>query len=279
MASATEWFRCRLRLSLLNLIILALLPLLPVGCAKPPWGNIIEGDPAIEIEQAYEQIISSQQDCPPSWDAEIMVNWSSALSEQSFSGYIQVLLPAYFKLIVSNPLGQPLSVIAVTESRYHYLDAVNKASTIGNLRSFVVRNDLSLALLEDPWMDWLGGRIGGTGRTISQIRADMEARGVWLTIAEDHDNGRIFEHLLINQQKQRITERVIVDEQAVPVLTVTYGEWLDFAGCLQPMQVAITGLAYGTHGELRFSEPARAELTPAQFTLPIPPGYSRTLLP
>lgn len=276
MASATDCIRCRLRLAK---ITLTLLVLLPAGCASPPWEDIIEGDPAIEIQQAYEQIVSSQQDCPRSWDAEIMVNWSSALSQQAFSGYIQILLPSHFKLIVSNPLGQPLSIISVNESSYHYLDAVNKSSTIGNLRSFVVRNDLSLALLESSWMDWLGGRIDGTGRTVSQIRTDADARGVWLTIAEDQDKGRIFEHLLIDEQRQRITERVIVDEREAPVLTVTYGEWLDFAGCLQPMQVSITGLAYGTHAELKFSDPAPVELTPALFNLRIPPGYSRVLTP
>lgn len=260
----------------LGIVILALLP---AGCARPPWGKMIEGKPAIEIEQAYEQLLSSQQNCPQAWDAEVMVFWSSALGKQSFSGYIQFLLPAHLKLIVSNSLGQPLSIFTADQSRFHHLDAVNRSSTIGSLRAFVVRNDLSLALLKNPWMDWLGGRIGGAGRKIYQIRADTEARGSWLTIVEDQDNGHIFEHQLIDQQGQRIIERVIVDELTDPVLTVGYGEWLDFAGCPQPMQVSINGLAYGTRAELRFSDPAQADLTPAQFKLSIPRGYQQIQMP
>ena len=253
------------------------------GCARVPWSTIIEGDPRNQLEQNYRQLGANRLQCPTAWDAEVAIRWSNQLQTRSFAAYAQFLYPSYLKLVISNPLGQPLKLMVTDGSSFHLLDAVQKASTTGNLRSFAMRNDLPWSVIDRSWIDWMTGQPTYENGQITHIRNDREARGVWLTIAmsseADGNPNELLEHVLFDHVNQRIYERIVIDQQQRPMATIRYRKWQEFDGCPRPIDLSISGLNFGTSVDFVFSDIRAGDFLPETFRLPIPQGYSRTLMP
>ncbi len=259
--------------------IILLVPFLFLtNCARVPWTSLIEGDQKSAIEQTYLNSVEKTKRCSSSWDGEVTVSWDSAVQTYSFSAYCQVLEPSYIKLIVSNPLGQPLKLISTNGTDYQAIDAHKRSSVGGSLRAWAIRNEIPLTLTKMPWLDWLQGRANPDNNQILEIREDAQNRGVWLGVAET-DMARIQEHVLFDIDTSLIFQRLIVDEQNKPLATITYGEWQQFDGCRYPAQISFTGLPYGSSAELIFSDVKSVTLTRDSFNLKIPPGFTRKLLP
>ncbi len=248
------------------------------SCARTPWTTSIEGDPRNAIERAFASAAEKSRRCSSGWDAEITVNWTSASRNYAFTGYCQTLEPSYLKLVVSNPLGQPLKLIAIDGSSYQLVDAAQRSSVSGSLRSWAIRNQIPLVLSRRPWLDWLLGRPSDGDAQIIDVRNDDQNRGVWLSIGSA-DNPQIQEHVLFAADESIIVERVLLDDQGSRVATITYSDWQRYDACPFPAKIAVTGLAFGTAAEVAFSDVRSAELTPESFSLKIPQGFSRTFLP
>lgn len=281
------------------------------ACAPTPWTTLIEDDRRQSIEDSYRGFTESQNQCISGWDADIVINWKSSLNGYSFPAYLQALPPSYFKLVVANPLGQPLKLLSTDGADYKFIDVIKRSSIYGSTRSWAVRYDLPYTMINRSWPDWLQGRPdGGKQRLITEIKQDNEDRGVWLTIADvekdlieeqttvvqDLVEGApgeglknavtdteisypIYEYLLVDAETGIVKEQIIIDEQQKPQATIVYNQWQQTDACLYPVDIEITGLPYGAHIHLEFSEIQQADLTPDDFTITIPPGYSRTMMP
>ncbi len=256
-----------------------LLPLLLLAsCAKPPWTAIIDEEQKSAVEQTFLEFSASQDRCRQSWDAEVDISWKSAVRNYAFSAYYQVLGPSYLKLIVSNPLGQPLKAIATNGTTYQAVDAVARSMVTGSLHSWAISHDLPLNLVNGSWLDWLEGRSSATIEQIGEIRYDSQERGVWLSIVGAESN-EIEEYILLDRETKRIVERILVADRQGSFATLEYQRWEEIDQCFYPVLLAISGLPLGGQAELRFSEIRQSDFVPADFNLDFPREFSRTWLP
>ena len=189
-----------------------------------------------------------------------------------------MLEPAYLKIIASNPLGQPLRVLATNGKTYHDIDTVERSIVSGGLRSWAVRYDIPLNLVNGTWLDWIGGRSSTTVGQIGEIRLDSQNRGAWLSIA-GADSGIIEEHILFDWENGKILERILLGEHNRPFATLAYLEWQEIDQCLYPVALSIDGLPLGGQVGLRFTDIKQSEFEPADFNVDIPMGFAKTWLP
>lgn len=284
------------------------------GCAVTPWTVPVEDDNRQSIETTYRKFAESQNRCLSGWDADIVVDWKSSVNDFTFPAYLQALPPSFFKLVVSNPLGQPLKLLSTDGKDYQYIDVLNRSSIGGSTRSWVVRYDLPYTIVNRSWPDWLQGRPdGGEQRLITEIRQDGENRGAWLTIADKEyqtaaDTGivendlapegpmqaniedeqepdesatdyPVYAYLLVDTKTGVVKEQIIVDKLQKRKATIIYNQWHQIDTCLYPLAIEITDLPYGGHIQLKFSEIRQADLYPTDFSITVPPGFARTLMP
>jgi hypothetical protein len=247
------------------------------NCAKKPWTSLLEGEQKSGVEASFHNFTTSQDVCRSSWDAEVEIRWTSSVRNFSFSAYSRMLEPAYLTFIASNPLGQPLRVIATNGKTYRDIDTVERSVISGSLRSWAVRYDIPLNLVKGAWLDWIGGRSSATVGQISEIRLDSKNRGAWLSLA-GADSEIIEEHILFDWENGKILERILLDENDRVFATLAYPEWQEIDQCLYPVALSIDGLPLGGQVELRFTEIRQSEFEPADFNIDIPRGFLRTYL-
>jgi len=277
------------------------------SCAPVRRADLIEADLRQSIEDAYQKFSTGQSRCVSGWDADISITWKSSLKDFSFPGYLQALPPSFFKLVVSNPLGQPLKLLTTDGEQYRYIDVADRSGIYGGTRSWAVRYDLPYTVISRSWPDWLQGRPdGGKQRVISEIRHDREDRGVWLTVADvemetpaqqaiaapyldadspDSDTQKpdmtlpVYEYLLVDAETGVIKEQIVLDERQKPQATIIYNQWENIGQCRYPLDIEITDLPYGGYIHLEFSEIRQTDLTASDFKIAIPPGFTRTMMP
>ena len=259
-----------------------LFPLLAVlalsSCAKTPWTALLEGEQKSVVETSYINFIASQDVCHPSWDAEVEIRWTSSVRNFSFSAYCRMLEPTYLKFIASNPLGQPLRVIATNGTTYRDIDTVKRSIVSGGLRSWAVRHDVPLNLVKGTWLDWIGGRASAAVGQIGEIRLDSQHRGAWLSMT-GADSQAIKEHILFDWENEKIIERILLDDRGQPFATLAYLEWQEIDQCPYPVTMVIDELPLGGRVDLGFTDIRQSEFEPADFNLEIPRGLLRTWLP
>ena len=261
-----------------GLLLPVLILLTLCSCAKTPWTSLLEGEPKKAVETSYMDFVASQEVCHSSWDAEVDIRWTSSVRNFSFSGYCQVLEPAYLKFIVPNPLGQPIRIIVTDGTIFKDIDPVKRAVVSGDMRSWAIRHELPLSLVNGTWLDWIGGRSSTPIQQIAEIRLDSENRGAWLSIAST-DSEAIQEYILFNWEQGKITERILLDDSDRIFATLAYVEWQDSDQCLFPVALSIGGLPFGGKIDLRFTEIRQSEFEPADFNVDIPRGFHSTWLP
>ena len=255
------------------LVVLAL-----SSCAKTPWTSLVEGEPKNVVETSYMSFISSQDVCRPGWDAEVEIRWTSSVRNFSVSGYCRMLAPAYLKFIASNPLGQPIRIIATNGKIYRDIDTVARSAVTGELRSWAEYHDLPLNLVSRTWVDWLGGRSSSPVDKIAEIRLDSKNRGAWLSMA-GADSEAIEEHILFDWENGKIIERILLDESDRRFATLAYLEWQESDQCLYPVALSIDGFSFGGKVDLRFTDIRQSGFEPVDFNVDIPAGFRRTWLP
>ena len=261
----------------LGLIIPVVILLTLCSCAKTPWTSLVEGESRNVVLNSYMNFLASQDGCQSSWDAEVDIRWTSSVRNFSFSGYGQVMEPAYLKFIVPNPLGQPIRIIVTNGVIYRDIDTVKKTIVSGEIRSWALRHELPLSLVNATWLDWIGGRSSAPVEQIAEIRLDSENRGTWLSISST-DPEAAKEHILLNWEHGTIIERILLDDSDRKYASLTYSEWQELDQCLYPVVLSIEGLPLGGKVDLRFTEIRQTEFKPADFNVDIPGGFQKTWL-
>lgn len=253
--------------------------LLLSGCARPPWGIPVDEERRSLLIAGYERHLQQARRCGNEFDGEVVLHWRTRLDTVSLNGYYQIMSPSYLRLTVANPLGQPLVILAANGSSYQVLQTAKRMYYAGSLRSYGARNRIPAPFLSGPWFDWLTGRPISTAARIGDIRDDSGARGVWFSLVTDDDRAVVLEHILVEPTGGRLLERLVVNEHDEMQARVSYDNWQQVEQCFLPLHISITGLSFGAEAQIRFSEVRSAPLTLSDFTLPVPPGYLRQLMP
>jgi len=259
---------------LCGLLVLLLL----AGCARPPWSELVDEQRTADFSARYSALQEQNRSCSDSLDGEVRIDWRSSFDNVALAGYFRLRSPSLLQLTVFNPLGQPLLAVSADSTQYQILRVPERRFLSGSLRSFSVRYGLPEPFLSGAWFDWLTGRPR-TGAIVSGVRQDNSSRGLWLALAEPDNQSLPLEHVLLDPEGRQILERIVVDREDRRQATISYDDWQEISGCRQPTVISITGLSFGTEAQLRFSEVRPAEFKDTDFILPIPPGFTRTVMP
>jgi hypothetical protein len=188
-------------------------------------------------------------------------------------------MPNSYRLVVTNPLGQPLVMVAGNQVSYQAVNTLEKKYSAGSIRSFALRRGIPDAFARGNWGDWLTARYSDNQAVIVSLNEDRTARGVWVGFSKKIGHGPASkEYLLLDRQQNIILARMLEDGHGNTIAEITYSEWHTLGTCRQPLHIAITGLDYGVDISLRLSNLSFGNALKAD-DLPIPPGYIRQFLP
>ncbi len=253
------------------------------ACARHPWHESLSEEQSGRMTELVQTMQNRDQICPSTLDAEVIIAWQSPVEKRSINAYLQILQPNFLKLIVSNPLGQPLYGMAIRDNSYQVLDTGKKEHTMGNINSFALRYKLPGALFHnEQWGAWLTGRMRAGNLNISDVRTDREGRGIWLTIREEKDGILTNSHLLIEPDKQELLLRILEDSDGKTIASISYQREpkQQNSPCRQVEHIWITDLPYKTDIQITFLDILLDQpLQKDDFTLPAPRGYMTRLLP
>jgi len=261
-----------------NSFVFLLLSLLFIsGCAQKPWGiSLGEKEYEASFKLAREMAVQNTR-CIKGFRSDLTLEYANPLGKKTISGYLQYSPITNYQFVASNPLGQPIVIIAGNQKKYQVINTLEKKYMAGGMTSFALRNKLPIHFLKGRWDDWLTGKNTIPTEYISDISSDKESRGIWITF-EDSKGVKNISHLLIDPEKKIILERVLETIQEKPLATIQYANYLKDQSCTQPQHIYISGLEYGATINLQLSE---TELSSdiKMYRLKAPQGYLRQLRP
>lgn len=247
------------------------------GCAQKPWGvSLGEKEYEAGFKLAQEMAVQNTQ-CIKGFHSDLRLEYANPLGKKTLSGYLQYSPIANYQFVASNPLGQPVVIIAGNQKKYQVINTLEKKYMAGGMTSFALRYKLPIHFLKGRWDDWLTGKNTISTEFISDINSDKESRGIWITF-EDNKGARNISHLLIDPKNKIILERILETRQKKPLATIQYDNYLENQSCTQPQNIYISGLEYGTTINLQLSETELSSDINA-YKLKAPQGYLRQLRP
>ncbi|MFT5698736.1 MAG: hypothetical protein ACI8ZB_001592 [Desulforhopalus sp.] len=258
-------------------LLFLLLPVVFSGCAQKPWDTSLgEKEYEAGLQIATEMSVRNTQ-CIKGLTSDITLEYSNPLTKRTFSGFLQYSPIANYSFVASNPLGQPVLIIAGNQKKYEIINTLESKYMAGGMTSFALRYKLPIHFLKGRWDDWFTGKNTIPTEYITNISSDKELRGIWLTF-EDNKGVRNISHLLVDPKQKVILEHVLETRQKKPLATIKYSQYFADHSCMQPQHINISGLEYGTTIDLQLSE---TELTTniTTYKLTPPKNYLRQFRP
>ena len=248
------------------------------GCAAKPWTAPVAETATVSTAQLIDHLIARDKTCGNGLDGDLDLFYTSPLKKKALSGYLQFSMPSFFNFVVTNPLGQPLFIVAGDKKSFQTINTIKRKYLSGRLRSFFLLNDIPTFFLSGRWGEWITGRNSLSSQDISEIRQDRAQRGVWVSFQHRGQGPVRKTHLLLDQTNDFFLARFLEDGSGKIVAEITYSNWMEAGTCKQPLDIDITGLNYGTSINLRLSNTRLSEETKV-YQLSPPPGYSRQFMP
>lgn len=248
------------------------------GCAGKPWTGALPEEEYAQVAEEIGEIHRRDTTCPTTFTGDLALFYRTPLQSQAVKGYLQFSMPNAYRFVVTNPLGQPLLMIAGNQSSYQAINTFEKKYLAGSIRSYAIRRGIPLYLTAGHWGDWLTARFGRGSGEIAEIHQDRADRGVWVSFPGEEKMDDPPQRLLLDRQRGLILTRILEDSRGKSLAEISYSDWLSQDGCHQPQHIAVSGLDYGVEISLQldnlfFSDAAET------FELPIPQGYLRQYLP
>ena len=254
--------------------------LLQSGCARKPWREPLSEAALPEARQLIAEIQKRDATCAPCLDTEAKIFLRSRLQNRAVSGYLQIKQPSFIKFIVSNPFGQPLLAFASDGVNFQKVSTPDSLYMNGHVLSFVLKNDLPIALVNGQWGAWLTGRLGGNALNSKKIQEDEHKRGFWFTTEYQTPAGKYHEHLLVNPQTKTLLGRILTDQKENVLADVLYTGRRDVAGCSQPESIKITQLDFNSEIEMSLTDIQKVDgCTAGDFSLKRPEDFTHLYLP
>lgn len=251
--------------------------LLLCSCAQKPWGDSLEEDDYEAGLALAEQLTRNSKQCRSSFSADITFEYANALGKRSFAGFLQYSPGPNYKFVASNPLGQPVVIIAGNQKKYQFINTLESKYIAGGMTSFALRYRLPIHFLKGRWDDWLTAGNSIATDQITDIKRDKEGRGIWVTVIDNEGAGNI-SHLLIDTEKRIISERLLETRQKKALATIVYDNFLYLNQCPMPQNIGVSGLEYGTTIDIQLSQTERTSEM-KKFKLKAPRGYLKQYRP
>ncbi|MCK5516757.1 MAG: DUF4292 domain-containing protein [Desulfobulbaceae bacterium] len=275
MHSAKSWNR-----NYNSTILLILISLVCFGCARKPWTNPLGEKQTENTIQFLELLNSRTESCPKGIDGDLTLYYQNFFGKKSLKGYFQILSPSFVKLIVSNPLGQPVLAVTSDQHTFQLVNTLKRKYITGRVLSYGLFHNIPPALLQGNWKNWARGTITIDPPTITNIRQDREGRGTWVTVQKKADNNPLKTHLLIELEDGNLLSQIIENDTGKVLAKITYEDWVSVGKCKQPHMIKVTGLEYNTELTVRLSDVLTAEdLDKDDFRFTAPAGYMRQIFP
>jgi hypothetical protein len=250
------------------------------GCATKQWR-----DPLSETqEKSVRQLLLNEQkkknNCSCCLDAELITTWKSQLYSGSLNGYIHIFLPSSVKMVALNPLGQPLFAFATDGIKFQSINAVKGVYKFGRLKTFVNRFDLPNNVLNGEWGQWLTGSISYTDDQLIELRQDVSARGVWLTLEKKEGSKTTKEYILYDPTRKLLLQRIILDQDGDEAASINYTGWQNQKVCALPTSLEVSGISYGVTINIEMNNILTEQtFSEDTFFLKLPEGYLQQKYP
>ena len=252
------------------------------ACARPDWGDVFQDEAAnASGRQLLTAMVAADKNCPLCRDVDVNLTLKSPLKNTAVSGYLLFRQPSWIKFVSSNPFGQPVFVAVSDGVRFQQLSIPQKTYLHGQVFSYLVHNNLPLALAMGDWESWLTGGVGGVRAEEAEVRPDRDNRGLWFTWPPRgiRQNG-VQEHILVDAGKRQIIARVISEAGGKTIARFDYGNWRVDGPCPQPEKIVVSGLDGGGIIEMVFSGLGTpAECPEDLFQLKKPEHFQEFFLP
>ncbi len=206
------------------------------GCAYKPAGEKLDEEQLeAMVPILQKQLVQQQENCPASWDADLIASVQSSGDKQKFEGYLRVQEPSSIKFIVSNPLGQPIMVLTTNGDYFRLLNAAKKQFIRGSNLSYALHTDIPRQFVSGNWGLWLGGRLPD----ISFNHLIKSTEGLWIR----HKTEDGVHYYLWDTDNKRISRHLLLDKKEKILATINYN-YTDFVNkeCQQPSAIDISDL-------------------------------------
>lgn len=251
--------------------------LLLTGCAQKPWGDPLNEEVSENVKTKIEQLKRIQEKCVKQWDADLKINYRTALDEKRFEGYILVKDPSSFKFIASNPLGQPVLAITSDGKNFQSVDILRNQYTHGSTRSFAVHNNIPLDFLSGQWGLRLAAKLDRETAREAMIYTDSDPKNFWYVELED---SKVANSYLFDSTTLLMKQFLIHDKKGKILAAFSYQNYVANGRCFQPQAITIDKLSFGASIVLTFDGiQAVEQISPKDFHLTVPSHYFNRYLP
>lgn len=266
---------CKQDITLAGCFLLSTLVL--TGCAQKPWGDPFTEDTGEALKKKINQLIADQQECISQWDADLEVNYHTAIDDKKFDGYILVEEPSSFKFIASNPLGQPLLAVTTNGNQFQLVDVLSSQYTHGSTMNFAVHNNVPTEFISGQWGNWLAAKIDDQSAEETVIYSDENPGNFWYATLQDD---RVKTAYLFDASTLLVKTSLVLSEKGKTLAAFHYTDYVSNGSCLQPTEITIDQLSFGASITLRLTDIQPAENTESKdFRLTVPSHYFNRYLP
>jgi len=249
------------------------------GCARAPWTTPLDENQTENTVQFLQRINQKSSLCSDSIDGDISLSYQNIFDKKNVSGYFQLLSPTFIKLIVLNPLGQPVLAVTSDQHTFQLINTFKRKYIAGKIFSYGMIHNIPPALLTGNWQNWIRGKISIDIDSITTVRNDRENRGIWVTTTTETNGGLQKTHLLIEQSASVLRSQIIESDKGELIAEITYDNWVRTGNCQQPRTIKVTGLEYDTELTIQLSNVQPANLKKDDFRLKYPAGYLKQITP
>jgi hypothetical protein len=221
------------------------------GCGAKPWTDSLKGTEADSATQIIDSLVAQDSACGGTLEGDVALFYQNPLGKKALNGFLRFSKPSAYKFVMTNPLGQPILIIAGDQETFQAINTLEKKYLAGSLSSFGLRNDIPSYLLKSNWSSLITGRNQLSSQAITDIRNDRDSRGVWLTFQSKEQKGVY--HLLLDLKQEIFRTLILENGYGKTVAEITYDNWVTLGECRQPLAINIGGLDYGTNIEITLS--------------------------
>ncbi len=265
-------------------LLFIILPILFLsGCAKQHWTKTLEEEETTGIAQIIYDLQKEDDNCPTSFDAEALLFLETPVESKATQGYLQIKSPSYLKLVISNPLGQPIYIISSNGRTFQSLDMTIRRHIRGSVRSLGIRNNIPLIIMNGDWYAFLSGTLPSQPFTIDQIHRNAEDQSVWVALPKKASLTGTLEHtyLHFDPVQQKVLGYLFLDDKGETLANIFYGDQEENGEiCTVQKQIHITELPWDTKIRVELKDTnSNILLQKKDFVLPVPKDYSKQLHP
>lgn len=244
--------------------------LVACGCAARGPAALGEEEQR-EAFRRFESFVLRSRACQD-LEADAIVTFRSWFRDGAIAGILQARRPASLKFVGTNPLGQPLVVLALHNASFRYLELPEKAAWEGLTTAAAFREKTPPGVAAGALVSWLTGWPDVLPEQPVAVGQDP-AGALWLDYRRAAD--AMTERFLYDPSRDVLLARELVDAEGVPLFTARYAAHQG-GECRPPGRVFLEPLSGGGSLEIVLKNATANTGIPAdEFQVFVPPSFER----